>query len=76
MYISQILNFIVEYSNMPNIYMLIFFQPIEALTSLDVATFRITLRGCAQIFVKKATIYENDMTQFVFISSTLIKCEE
>ena len=56
--------------------MLIFFQPIEALTSLDVATFRITLRGCAQIFVKKATIYENDMTQFVFISSRLIKCEE
>ena len=27
-------------------------------------------------FVKKVTSYENDMTQFVFIFSTWIKCKE
>ena len=45
-------------------------------TSLGVAIFRVTLRDHAQIFVKKATFFENDMTQFVFIFSTRIKCEE
>ena len=35
-------------------------------TALGVAIFRVTLCDCAQIFVKKATIYENYMTQFVF----------
>ena len=35
-------------------------------TSLGVANFRVTLRDRAQIFLKKATIYENDMTHFFF----------
>ena len=54
----------------------IIFRPTGVLTSLDVAIFRITLRDRAQIFLKKATIYENDMTQYVFIFSTQVKCEE
>ena len=33
-------------------------------TSLSVANFRVTLRDCAQVFLKKATIYKNDMTHF------------
>ena len=37
--------------------------------------FRVTLNDYAQIFVTKAT-YEDDMTQFAFIFSTMIKCEE
>ena len=45
-------------------------------TSLDVVIFRVTLCDRAQIFLKKATIYENDMTQFVLTFSTRIKCEE
>ena len=43
---------------------------------LGVAIVRVSLNDRAQIFVKKATVYENDMTQFVFIFSTRIKCEE
>ena len=46
------------------------------LTSLGVAFFRATLRDRAQTFVKKTIIYENDMTQFVFIFHARIKCEE
>ena len=52
------------------------FRPTGVLTSLGVAIFRVTLRDHAQIFLKKATIYENDMTQYVFIFSTQVKCEE
>ena len=33
-------------------------------TSLGMANFRVTLRDHAQIFLKKTTIYENDMTHF------------
>ena len=44
--------------------------------SLGEAIFRVTLSDLTQIFVKKATIYENGITQFVFIFSTRIKCEE
>ena len=40
------------------------------------AIFTVTLRHRAQIFVKKATIYENVMIQFVFTFSTRNKCEE
>ena len=54
----------------------IIFRPTGVLTSLDVAIFRITLRDRAQIFLKKATICKNDMTQYVFIFSTQVKCEE
>ena len=43
--------------------------------SVDVTIFKVTLRGSAQIFVKKSTIDKNDMTQFVFIFPTQIKCE-
>ena len=52
------------------------FRPTGVLTSLGVAIFRVTLRDHAQIFLKKATIYENDMTQYVFIFFTQVKCEE
>ena len=45
-------------------------------TSLGVAFSRVTLRDRAQTFLLKATIYENDMAQFVFIFSTQIKWEE
>ena len=38
--------------------------------------FRVTFRERAQIFVKKATIYEKDITQFVFLSPTQIKYQE
>ena len=51
----------------------IFFRRIGVFTSLGVAIFRVTLRDRAQIFLKKIT---QMMTQFVFISSTWIKCEE
>ena len=37
--------------------------------------FRVTLNDYAQMFVTKAT-YEDDMAQFAFIFSTMIKCEE
>ena len=37
-----------------------FFRRIGVFTSLGVAIFRVTLRDRAQIFLKKATIYEND----------------
>ena len=37
-------------------------------TSLGVANFRFTLRDRAQIFLKNATIYENDMTHFFLFS--------
>ena len=40
-------------------------------TSLGVANFRVTLCNRAQIFLKKATIYENDMTLFFFFSYSL-----
>ena len=53
-----------------------FFRPIGVFASLGVAIFRVTLRDRAQIFLEKTTIYENGMTQFVFIFSTRIKCEE
>ena len=53
-----------------------FIRPIGAFTSLDVAIFRVTLCGRAQIFVKKAPIYKNDMSQIVFIFSMGIKCEK
>ena len=43
-----------------------FFQPIRMFTSLSVTNFSVTLCGSAQIFLKKATIYENDMTHFFF----------
>ena len=69
-YISQILNFNGKYSDMA------IYKTLEKFTSLGVAIFRVTLRDRTQIFLKKATIYENDMTQFVFIFSTRIKCEE
>ena len=39
-----------------------FFLPIGVFTSSDVSIFRVNLRDPAQIFVKKATIYKNDMT--------------
>ena len=39
-----------------------FFRPIGVFTSSGVAIFRVTLRDPAQIFVKKATIYKNYMT--------------
>ena len=44
----------------------IFFRSIGLLTYLGVANFRVTLRDCEQIFLKKATIYENDMN-FYFL---------
>ena len=44
-------------------------------TSLGVAIFRVTLRDLAQIFVEKTATHENDITQFVFIFSTRIKCD-
>ena len=53
-----------------------FFWFIGVFTFLGVAIFRVTLHDPAQIFVKKATIYENGMYQFVFIFSTGIKYEE
>ena len=81
LYISQIINFNEEHSNMP-IYKTLekswilnilrkesiflyskrknFFRRIGVFTSLGVAIFRVTLRDRAQIFLKKATIYEND----------------
>ena len=37
-------------------------------TSLVVANFRVTLLDRVQIFLKKATIYENDMTHFFIFS--------
>ena len=52
------------------------FRPTGVLTSIGVAIFRITLRDRAQTFLKKATIYENDMTQYVFIFFKQVKCEE
>ena len=69
-YLLQILNFNGEYSDM------VMYKTLEKFTSLGVAIFRVTLRDRTQIFLKKATVYENDMTQFVFIFSTRIKCEE
>ena len=54
----------------------IFFWAIRVFTSLGVAIFRVTLCDCALTFLKKATIYENDMTQFAFIFPTQIKYEE
>ena len=53
-----------------------FFRPIGVLTSLSVIIFSVTLRDRGQIFLKKAAIHENDMTQFFFVFSTRIKCEE
>ena len=38
--------------------------------SLGVAIFRVTLCDPAQTFVKEATIYKNDLTQFVLVFST------
>ena len=38
-------------------------------TSLGVANFRVTLPDRAQIFLKKATIYVNDMTHLLFLFS-------
>ena len=52
------------------------FSPIEVFTSLDVAYFKVPLGDRGQKFVLKATIYENDMSPFVFIFYTRIKCEE
>ena len=52
------------------------FRPTGVFTFLGVASFRVTLRDRAQIFLKKKTIYENNMTQFAFIFSTWITCEE
>ena len=43
----------------------------DLFSSLGVAIFRVTLRDHAQIFLKKATIYENDMTLFFFFSFSL-----
>ena len=81
LYISQIINFNEEHSNMPisktlekswilnilrkeSIFLYSkrknFFRRIGVFTSLGVAIFRVTLRDRAQIFLKKATIYEND----------------
>ena len=40
----------------------------DLFSSLGVAIFRVTLRDRAQIFLKKATIYENDMTLFFSFS--------
>ena len=80
LYISQIPNFNREYSNM-SLYKTLkknwirHFLPIGVFTSLGVAIFRVTLCSRALIFVKKATICENDVAQFVFIFSTRIKCE-
>ena len=39
-----------------------FFRPIGVFTFSGVAIFTVTLLDPAQIFVKKATIYKNDMT--------------
>ena len=44
--------------------------------SLGVAIFRANLRDRAQMVLKKAAIFKNDMTRFVFIFSTRIKSEE
>ena len=52
-----------------------FFLALLVFMSVDVTIFKVTLRGSAQIFVKKSTIDKNDMTQFVFIFPTQIKCE-
>ena len=60
----------------PRLNLQFFFRPIGVFTSLGAAIFRVTLCGRTQVFVKKATTYENDMTHFVFIFSTWIKCEE
>ena len=56
----------------------IFFRPIGVFTSLVVANSRVTLRDRAQIFLKKATVYEKDMTHLFrvfFVFSSRIKCE-
>ena len=37
-----------------------FFRRIAVFTSLGVLIFWVTLRNCAQIFLKKTTIYKND----------------
>ena len=81
LYISQVINFNEEHSNMPisktlekswilnilrkeSIFSRLkekfFFRLIGVFTSLGVAIFGVTLRDRAQIFQKKATIYEND----------------
>ena len=44
--------------------------------SLGMAIFRIRLCVPAQTFVKKATIYKNDLTPFVLVFSTWTKCED
>ena len=44
-------------------------------TSLGVANFRVILRDRAEIFLKKATTYENDMTHF-FLSFFLQRSNE
>ena len=46
------------------------FLALLVFMSVGVTIFRVTLRGSAQIFVKKSTIHKNDMTQFVFIFPT------
>ena len=54
-----------------------FFQPIGVFTSLGVANSRVTLRDRVQIFLKKAAIYENDMTLFFSFSlhRSNVNCE-
>ena len=47
-----------------------FFRAIGLFMSLGVAIFRVTLCDPAQTFVKEATIYKNDLTQFVLVFST------
>ena len=81
LYISQIINFNEEHSNMPisktlekswilnilrkeSIFSILkekcFFRLIGVFTSLGVAIFWVTLCDRAQIFLKKAAIYESD----------------
>ena len=78
---SQIPNFSVECSNtliykilkkswILNILREVFFL------RLGVTIPGVSLRDRTQIFVKKATLYENVKAQFVFIFSTRAKCEE
>ena len=51
-------------------------QPTIFFDLLGVAIFRVTLRVRAHIFVKMVTVRRNDVTQFVFIFPTRIKCDK
>ena len=52
------------------------YRGVLLLIRLGIAIFRVTLRDRTQVFVKKTIIYEDDVTKFVFIFFTSVKCEE